>query len=68
MKPRALVVEASPARRRLLEAVLSVEGFEVQARAEAGEPQGDPPDLVVVGSSLHDPLSLCSRVKEQDRL
>lgn len=68
MKPRALVVEASPARRRLMEAVLSVEGFEVQARAEAGDPQGDPPDLVVLGSCLSDPLSLCLGMKEQDRL
>ena len=68
MKPRALVVEASPARRRLMEAVLAVEGFEVQAQAEAGEPQGDPPDLVVVGTSLSDPFFLCSGIKERDRL
>jgi putative two-component system response regulator len=70
VKPRALVVEASPARRRLLEAVLALEGFDVQARAEAGEPQGHPPDLVVLGSCLSgtDPFSLCSGIKERDRL
>ena len=68
MKPRALVVEASPSRRLLLEAVLSVEGFDVRAQAEAGEPQGEPPDLVVLGSSLSDPFSLCSGIKERDRL
>ncbi|MFH1483593.1 MAG: hypothetical protein ABIG98_04990 [Chloroflexota bacterium] len=69
MKPRALVVEASPARRRLLEAVLSVEGFDVQVQAEAGE-QGHPPDLVVLGSCLSgtDPFSLCSGIKERDGL
>ena len=67
---RILLLELSPPRRRVLQAMLTLEGHQVTVSTDgkaAPEAIGSP-DLVLLGCTSGDPHRLCSQLKAMDRL